>query len=95
MLLLLCGPAWAQTAERPAVQVGDQWQFVMYWGMPSKEPNRVWVVDAVTPSGIDGRENGEPLRYTSDWLFKPKNSQGSSTRTRNRRTGTRQPHGRS
>ena len=108
MLALLAGPVLAQTAERPAVRVGDQWHFVQYWGVPSTEPNRVWVIRSVTATGIEGTENGEPLmltpdlgvlesprhkdsnpraltfplevgkrwRYESNWLFKPKGSQG-------------------
>ena len=82
----------------------------MYYGIPSTEPNRAWVIKAVTPAGIEGTENGEPLtltsdlnvlesprqkesnpkalsfplevgkkwRYTSNWVFKPTGSKGSS-----------------
>src|SRR5580765_6097492 len=81
----------------------------MYWSAPSAEPNRDWVIHSVTPAGIEGTENGEPLRltpdlgvldsprasetnpqslsfplevgkrwrYTSDWLFKGKGSEGN------------------
>ena len=66
MLALLAGSVLAQTAERPAVQVGDQWHFVQSWGVPSTEPNRVWVIRSVTSTGIEGTENGEPLILTPD-----------------------------
>jgi hypothetical protein len=65
-LALLAGSALAQSTERPSVKVGDQWQFVVYYGTPSKEPNRVWVINSVTPAGIEGTENGEPLMLTPD-----------------------------
>lgn len=71
--------------------------------------NRTWIIPSVTPDGIEGTENGEPLtmtpdlnvlkapqysysnpmslsfplevgkrwRYASDWVFKPKSSNGS------------------
>jgi hypothetical protein len=62
----LAGPALAQKAEQPAVSVGDQWQFVMYFAVPSTSPNRVWLIDSVGPTGIEGTENGQPLRLTPD-----------------------------
>lgn len=111
LILAMTGPAFAQTADRPGVAVGDQWQFVVYYAVPSTAPNRSWVVTSVTPAGIEGTENGEPLRltpelsvlesplqknsnpealrfplevgtrwrYTNDWVFKPKGSNGTST----------------
>jgi hypothetical protein len=42
-LALLAGSALAQSAARPDVKVGDQWQFVVYYGVPSAQPNRAWV----------------------------------------------------
>jgi hypothetical protein len=63
---LLSDPALAQTADRPRVDVGDQWQFVVYYEVPSTKPNRVWVITAVTATGIEGTENGEPLRLTEE-----------------------------
>lgn len=110
VLALHTDPALAQWAEQPDVKVGDQWQFVVYYGVPSTKPNRAWVITSVAPSGIAGTENGEPLvltpdlnvlesprerysnpkalsfplevgkrwRYTTDWVFKPKGSNGSS-----------------
>ena len=109
-LAVFAGSALAQKADRPSVKVGDQWQFVMYYGIPSTKPNRAWVITSVTPTGIEGTENGEPLmltqelnvlesprhkdsnpqalsfplevgkrwRYASDWVFKPKGSNGST-----------------
>jgi len=65
-LALLAGSALAQNADRPNVKVGDQWQFVMYYGIPSTEPNRAWVINSITPAGIEGTENGEPLMLTPD-----------------------------
>jgi hypothetical protein len=65
-LALLAGSAPAQSTDRPSVRVGDQWSFVVYYGTPSKQPNRTWVITAVTPTGIEGTENGEPLMLTPD-----------------------------
>lgn len=56
----------AQPADRPVVHVGDQWHFVQYWSAVSAEPNRIWIVRAVTPTEIEGTENGEPLTLTPD-----------------------------
>lgn len=63
---LAAAPAAAQTAERPEVRRGDEWQFVVWYDTPSVEPNRVWVVDEVTEAEIRGKENGEPLLLTRD-----------------------------
>ena len=65
-LLLLAGPALGQSADRPTVKVGDRWQFVLYWATPSKEPNRTWVITSVGAGGIEGTEDGQPLRLTAD-----------------------------
>jgi hypothetical protein len=62
----LASPAIAQKADRPIVRVGDRWQFVEYYGIASTEPNRDWVVTSVTPSQIEGTENGELLTLTSE-----------------------------
>ena len=66
VMVMLAGLAHAQEASRPAVKAGDQWQFVVYYGVPSTTPNRVWVVTSATPSGIEATENGEPLLLTAD-----------------------------
>lgn len=67
LALAVCATsALAQTADRPSVKVGDQWQFAVYYSAPSAEPNRVWVVTSVTPQGIEGTENGEPLILTPE-----------------------------
>jgi hypothetical protein len=55
-----------QTAERPSVNVGDEWKFVVYYSVPSATPNRTWLVTAVTSRAIEGTENGEPLTLTAD-----------------------------
>jgi hypothetical protein len=65
-LALLAGSALAQDADRPTVKVGDQWHFVIYFGTPSTVPNRAWVIKSITPAGIEGTENGEPLMLTPD-----------------------------
>jgi hypothetical protein len=62
----LASPGIAQKADRPLVRTGDRWQFVEYYGIASTEPNRAWVVTSVTPSRIEGTENGEPLLLTSE-----------------------------
>ncbi len=62
----LASPAIAQKADRPIVRAGDRWQFVEYYGIASTEPNRDWVVTSVTPSQIEGTENGELLMLTSE-----------------------------
>jgi hypothetical protein len=99
----------AQYAERPTVSVGDRWHFVVYYTVPSRLPNRTWVITSVDSDRLLGTENGEPLtlstelnvidsprhsesnprslqfplqvgkrwQYTSNWLFKPKQSQGT------------------
>lgn len=56
----------AQRAERPVVRAGDQWQFVVYYTVPSTTPNRTWVVNTVTPTRIEGTDNGNPLLLTAD-----------------------------
>jgi hypothetical protein len=63
---VLASPGIAQKADRPLVRAGDRWQFVEYYGIASTEPNRAWVVTSVTPSRIEGTENGEPLILTSE-----------------------------
>jgi len=107
-LALMASPALAQRAAQPEVRVGDQWQFAVYYSVPSAVPNRTWTITSFTPAGIAGTENGEPLlltpelnvlesprekhsnprvlsfplevgkqwRYSNDWVFKPKGSNG-------------------
>lgn len=53
-------------AERPDVKVGDQWHFVFYYSVPSTQPNRSWLITSVTPTGVAGTENGEPLLLTPE-----------------------------
>jgi hypothetical protein len=66
VLALLADSALAQQADRPGVAVGDQWQFVVYYAVPSTKPNRLWVITSVSPMGIGGTENGEPLMLTPE-----------------------------
>jgi hypothetical protein len=65
-LALFTDSALAQRADRPSTKVGDQWQFAAYYSVPSTAPSRVWVVTSVTPTGIEGTENGEPLILTPE-----------------------------
>ena len=80
VLTLLADSALAQTAERPGVKVGDQWQFVLYYAVPSTTPNRAWVITSVTPAGIAGTENGEPLMLTPELnvLESPRSKESNS-----------------
>jgi hypothetical protein len=66
VLAVLPGSALAQRAELPDIKVGDQWQFVEYYTVPSTTPNRTWVITAVTSTGIEGRDNGETLVLTRE-----------------------------
>ena len=66
ILVVLTSPALAQKADRPAVKVGDEWQFVEYFGFPPAKPNQTWVVTSITPSGIEGTANGKPQLLTPD-----------------------------
>jgi hypothetical protein len=65
-LAVLSGAAMAQTVGQPGVKAGDQWQFVAYYSVPSTKPNRAWVITSVSPTGIEGTENGEPLLLTPE-----------------------------
>lgn len=109
-LFLIGGAALAQSAERPDVKAGDQWKFAVYYTVPSTTPNRSWLITSVSAAGVEGTEDGEPLRltrelnviesprdrqsnpgllafplevgkrwrYETDWVFKPKGSNGTS-----------------
>jgi hypothetical protein len=69
VLLVAClhaGAALAQKAERPALKVGDEWRFAVYYTQPSTQPNRTWTITALTAAGIQATENGEPLRMTPE-----------------------------
>ena len=65
-LAVFTDPAVAQSAGRPDVKVGDQWEFVVYYTVPSTIPNRTWRITSVTGVGIEGMEDGEPLSLTHD-----------------------------
>ena len=66
ILAILASPALAQTADRPVVKVGDEWQFMQYTVTPVQKPNLVWVITSATPTGIAGTSNGKPLSLTPD-----------------------------
>lgn len=65
-LALCAGQAAAQRAETPTIRAGDRWEFAVYHTVPSREPSRVWTIDSVGPTGIEGRENGERLVLTPE-----------------------------
>jgi hypothetical protein len=65
-LALLAHAALAQKADAPAVRVGDEWQFAVYYSVPSTVPNRIWTITAVGDAELEGTENGEPLRLTPE-----------------------------
>jgi hypothetical protein len=58
--------ASAQQADRPPIEVGDRWEFVVWYSVPATTPNRIWIVTGTAHDGIDATENGEPLRLTVD-----------------------------
>jgi hypothetical protein len=65
--VVIAPAAIAQKAERPALKIGDRWQFVQYYTVASTEANREWVVDAITPAAIEITENGrDAVRLTSE-----------------------------
>ena len=66
VLALAAQVASAQVAERPDVKAGDRWQFAVSYGVPSTTPNRAWSITSVTTAGIEGTEDGEPLRLTHE-----------------------------
>ena len=51
--------------ERPNVKVGDRWMFVLRSTAGAKL-DYAWVVTTVSPTGIEGTENGQPLALTPD-----------------------------
>jgi hypothetical protein len=65
-LTILAHAASAQTVGRPDTKAGDQWKFAVYHTVPSATPNRTWLITSISATGIEGTENGEPLRLTRD-----------------------------
>jgi hypothetical protein len=59
-------PAIGQRAEQPVVKAGDAWWFAVYFGVPTSEPSRHWVITSITPTMVAGTENGEPLTLTPE-----------------------------
>jgi hypothetical protein len=64
--LLLALSANAQTAQRPLVAVGDSWQFVVYYTVPSRTSNRSWIITSIRGDRLIGTENGEALTLTDE-----------------------------
>jgi hypothetical protein len=66
-LAMISAAAIGQRADPPEVKVGDRWQFVVYYTVPSTTPNRTWVITSVTPTRIEGTENSsEALSLTPE-----------------------------
>lgn len=65
-LSMLSCAALAQKADRPDVKVGDQWRFSKTADNRSPALNFAWIITSVTPEGIRGTEDGEPLLLTPD-----------------------------
>jgi hypothetical protein len=67
-LITLCGTAQAQdkSTERPNVKVGDRWVFVTLRPTVGTKLEYAWVITSVSPTGIEGTENGKPLALTPD-----------------------------
>jgi hypothetical protein len=67
-LITVGGTAQAQDkgTERPNVKIGDRWVFVMRVTSGAKLLERAWVVTSVSPTRIEGTENGKPLALTPD-----------------------------
>jgi hypothetical protein len=66
LLAALPAQAQAQVAERPRAAVGDRWEFVAYGTVPSRIPNRTWLVTSIGSGRVFGTENGEPLALTDE-----------------------------
>jgi hypothetical protein len=66
ILAILASPALSQTAVRPAVKVGEAWQFIQYSLVPIEKPNLLRVITSATPVGIAGTSIGQPLTLTPD-----------------------------
>ena len=66
-LITLGGTAQAEDkgTEKPNVKVGDQWMFVLTSNLFAKL-EYAWVVTSVSPTQIDGTENGKLLVLTPD-----------------------------
>ena len=66
VLALVASFAHAQRADLPDIKVGDRWKFAVYYTVPSTVPNRSWVITSVSPTTIEGTEDGEPLTLTRE-----------------------------
>jgi len=67
ILLVFAAPLLAQKADRAQVKVGDRWVFATRLGAAAvKSSDVTWVITAVTPTEIEGTENGQPLVLTPE-----------------------------
>ena len=57
--------AQRKDTERPNVRVGDRWMFVLRSTSGAKL-EYAWAVTSVSPTGIEGTENGQPLALIPD-----------------------------
>ena len=67
-LISLGGTTQAQdkSTERPNVKVGDRWMFVTLRPTVGTKLEYAWAVTSVSPTRIEGTENGKPLALTPD-----------------------------
>lgn len=79
MLALVSGSPLAQKADLPDVKAGDEWKFAVYYNVPTTTPNRAWAITSVSSIGMEGTENGEPLRLTRELnvLESPRNTESN------------------
>ena len=56
-LALLADVAPAQKADVPQIKVGDRWQFVLYYSVPSTALNLAWVVRSGETLYVDSGVN--------------------------------------
>jgi hypothetical protein len=64
-LAFWAGPILAQPVGPPAVRVGDQWQWTVQPGDSATRQEREWVIRSVSPTILQGTENGAPLRLSA------------------------------
>jgi hypothetical protein len=78
-LLSPASAAQAHEAGLPRVAVGDSWQFIVYYTVPPKLPNRTWTIGHVDEERAIGNENGEPLIMTTELnvLDSPRHSESN------------------
>ena len=79
VLALVSNSPLAQKADLPDVKAGDEWKFAVYYTVPTTTPNRAWAITSVSSIGMEGTENGEPLRLTRELnvLESPRNTESN------------------